>query len=330
MTFSEWLEAYDHDEYGGWSGISPDSVIHSYGDASKFTAFVWIYDKKTNQSILYCQPGSMYHAQGMDKYEPESKLVKALKFEGRQGAVACFGRFGETNVKGEQGGFVTIWRYDEDEYSSHYDQEYKKQMNRGYVQPNTNDIKLLLKGMLGQAPLKIIGKSPAKLPITPEYRFVVQGKVQTVGEFLGGVQQQEDPQDAKCRDLLKVNVQNRPTPLSDVQAQLHMVKGQARDLLRGAFCSQYQQLKNAAQSHGCPRHIQQIDDIEKGFQCGDDAGLYGSLLKQGKDAYKQQLRDIFRDPNKVGQYFRTQKDINAAWDYLRGEHYSFSNWLKTK
>jgi hypothetical protein len=41
------------------------------------------------------------------------------------------------------------------------------------------------------------------------------------------------------------------------------------------------------------------------------------------------LRDIFRSPEKIDREFRTQKEIDAAWDKLQGENFSFKEWLKT-
>jgi hypothetical protein len=174
------------------------------------------------------------------------------------------------------------------------------------------------------APIKVIGNSPATLPITVDYKFVVGGDVKVVGEFVGaGVQQQKDPQ---CD--MKINVQGRPLPLSDVQAQLHMVKGEPLSLLRAAFCTQAKALKNSPTTQHCTAQQRQLDDLDRAFKCGDDKDLYQTMLQAGKQNYRQDLRNIFRNPEKIGQEFRTQKEIDKAWDYLqKGESYSFKEWL---
>lgn len=319
---------HDHDNSykpreRGWDEMNPDSAMHSFGDAGKFTAFIWVYDKKSGKSLLYSQPGDQFHSTGAgEKQYGGTELRKSLLFKKREHAVACFGRFGVT----DKGGFVTIWKYQEEELLTHYDRTRQKEDNRGFSSPNKEEIKILLKGLMGQAPIKIIGKTPAKLPITADYVFVVGGNAQTVGEFVGDTGQQQDP---RCK-AMTIDIQGRPTPLDQIQASMHMVKGQQLALLRGGFCSQYQALKNSATTAHCQIQHRQIDDIQSKFKCGDDQDEYQKMLKTGKADYKQKLRDIFRSPERIDQEFRgRQSDIDAAWDKLQGEHFSFKEWLNT-
>lgn len=297
--------------------INPDNAMYNYGESDKFTAFIWVLNKKNGQSYLYSQPGNQYHGTGSDEGPGMTKLRKSLHFKERD-AVAAFGRFGLT----PKGGFVTIWNVNNDEVETDFDKEYKKGLNRGFNQPNNDDIKILLKGLLGESPIKIIGVSPARLPITKDYTFVVKSHAQTVGEFLGDTGPQEDP---TCRDM-QINIQGRLTPLDQVQAQLHMVKGQQLSFIKGAFCTQYQALKNSPSTQHCKVQHQQIDDIASALKCGDDKQLYKSLLQAGKLDQRQNLRNIFSNPERITQQFRTQKDVDAAWDKLQGEH-SFREWL---
>lgn len=303
------------DQSRSWDSLSPDSAMHSFGDAKKYTAFIWVYDKKSGKSILYSQPGNEFHGSGTTQKQYGGNVLRKSFFFKNKNAVACFGRFGVTN----KGGFVTIWSYQEEEPI----RSYQKDENRGFNTPNKEEIKILLKGLLGQSPIKVMGHSPAKLPITTDYVFVVGGLVHTVAEFVGDSIQQQDP---RCK-AMTIDIQGRAVPLDQVQAQLHMVRGQQLDLLKGAFCSQYQNLKNATTTAHCIIQHSQIDDIQNNLKCGNDKELYKSLLKAGKENYKQNLINVFRSPEKIGQEFRRQRDIDHAWDKLQGENFSFKEWL---
>jgi len=136
---------------------------------------------------------------------------------------------------------------------------------------------------MAQAPMKVIGKSPAKLPITADYVFVVGGNAQTVGEFIGDSGKEQDP---RCKAMV-IDIQGRPTPLDQIQASMHMVRGQQLALLRGGFCSQYQALKRNADTAHCQIQHRQIDDIQSKFKCGDDQDEYQKMLKAGRADYKQ-------------------------------------------
>lgn len=298
-----------------WEKLDPDSAMHSFGDSSKYTAFIWVLDKGKNKSILYAQPGSMYHGEG------NSELKKAGVLKDRN-TVALFGRFGEVKRRDDgtypEGGFVTVWSHKEGDFP---DDEYDRERNRGFNRANEQDLKTFLQSMLGQFPMKVIGKSPARLPITIDYVFTSPlAGAKSVGEMLG-VNQAADP---ICGNM-KINIQGRPTAIPDIMGQLHMVRGPQLDLLKGAFCSQYQSLKSHPEYQKCTRQLSQLDDIYSGLKCGQND--YQSSLQAGKAAYRQRLKDIFSDPHKMSQEFRTQKEIDAAWDYLnKKEHISFREW----
>jgi hypothetical protein len=143
--------------------------------------------------------------------------------------------------------------------------------------------------------------------------------------MLGFGAQQQDP---VCGGM-KINVQGRPTSISDVMGQLHMVKGQQLDFLKGAFCSQYQGLKNSPEYQKCTLQHRQLDDIATALKCGKDD--YKNFLQAGRANYAQRLRGIFADPYKMDQEFRTQKELDAAWDYLnKKEHLSFREWYLSR
>lgn len=300
-----------------WPDLNPDSAIHSFGNSSEYTAFIWVYDKDKNRAWLFVQPGNEYHGYGFNNTE-----LRHAKNLAKRNTVAMFGRFGEAKKQRAtsdhpEGGFVTVWRYKDDEYpTDHYD----KSINYEFSQATPSDVKVFLKSMLGKFPLKVIGHSPAKLPITPDYMFTSpqHGAVQ-IGEFLGQ-ETQVDP----CSGM-KIDVHGRPTAIPDIMGQLHMVRGQQLDLLKGAFCSQYQGLKSSPQYKDCGFQQRQLDYIAGNLKCGGND--YKTALQAGKLAYKQKLRDIFSDPHKINKEFRTQKEIDAAWDYLnQKEHFSFREW----
>jgi len=110
---------------------------------------------------------------------------------------------------------------------------------------------------------------------------------------------------------LTVDINGKPTKLTDILGQLHMVRGQNLATLQGSFCAQYPYLiKN--QPEVCTKLLYPIADKLK---CGQSD--YNKYLKSGKADYTQRLRDIFRDPARINKEFSTQKDIDAAWDYLQ-------------
>jgi hypothetical protein len=320
-SFAEDLTHVSEDD--SWVDLNPDTAIHSFGDSDNYTAFMWILDKDANESYLFVQPGSKYHGTGFS--DKEWKDAVPLKDKNTS---ALFGRFGDAKRKFDshkhpEGGFLTVWGAGVKD-SDYPDDEYTKSSNYGFGLNSPDEMKKFIYALLGKFPMKVIGNSPAKLPITPDYMFGTSHKTpQTVGAYLsGGV----EPEDAKCASM-QINVQNKPTTIAQLMGQLHMVRGSQRDLLKGAFCSQYDQLKKSPETQHCDLQHRQLDNIASNLQCGQND--YATFLKAGKQDYRQRLKDIFRDPHKIGREFRTQKEIDAAWDELnKRENFSFRGWLE--
>ncbi len=159
-----------------WDELNPDAVVKSeFGDASNYTAFIWVLDKIRNRSYLYVQPGSDYHNDGFSSYS-DSALRRARYFRNKKGYHALVGRFGEAKRDyvidtHPEGGFITVWpsginQEKDDEY---YDKHYATSANNDLNPIDPADVKTFLMALLGKFPMRVIGKSPAKLPITPDY-----------------------------------------------------------------------------------------------------------------------------------------------------------------
>ena len=303
-----------------WSTLNPDSAMHSFGESKGYTAFVWLLDKSTNKSILFCQPANEYHQDGFES--SASALQGSKAYRGKPNIVALVGRFGEAKrersrlVKNPEnhpeggslsnhpeGGFVTLWTVAKDQAGETY----------GFNNANMEETKTFLMALLGKFPMDVKGNSPAKLPITESYvvRTDYPQISQTVGQFLAGAEEEEDPVCSK----MAIDVHGKPTPIGAVVGQMHMVRGQQLDLLKGAFCSQYSLLRNSPNTVHCKTQNQQLDDIAANFKCG--LGEFEAYKKAGKFARRQDLKNLFSNPQKLGQEFRTQKELDAAWDELQ-------------
>jgi hypothetical protein len=154
----------------------------------------------------------------------------------------------------------------------------------------------------------------------PEFRY-----------FPGGEQQQgEEPE--PCKKLNTIQIQGKPFSLPQIVSQLHMSKGQELSYLKAGFCAQYPILKNTSEKTGCTQQTKILDFISSKFQCGQSD--YQSALQAGRLQYRQKLKDIFSKPENIGKEFKTQKEIDQAWDELMHgkkayENFSFKEWLKT-
>jgi hypothetical protein len=183
---------------------------------------------------------------------------------------------------------------------------------------------------------KIISELKTQYPNYLNGAYVVfgdvgKGDVET--EFVNGTNSNiVDPhkEDEKCTRLNTINIQNKPVSLPQILSQLHMVRGQELGYLKSGFCSQYQQLKSQAKE--CPVQSRMLDTTAQGFKCGDNKDLYNYMKQAERLNYRQKLRDIFNSPEKIDQEFRTQKEIDDAWDELQlgkksYESFSFKEWL---
>lgn len=123
------------------------------------------------------------------------------------------------------------------------------------------------------------------------------------------------PQKPEC--AVTIDVKGQPTKLDVILGNFHMVKDDRLPAMKAAVCSQGPKLKSDMEKAGCKLQISMLDQLIKQSDCNNND--YNSLKQSGKISRKQQLRDIFADPEKMNQ-FRTQKEIDAAWDELQGEH----------
>lgn len=140
----------------------------------------------------------------------------------------------------------------------------------------------------------------------------------------------------ECEKLGTFTVAGKPMKLSTMIGNMHMVKGDRLDAMKGAFCPAAQDVKKKMQQAGCG-DAEFIDALWAKFGCVSDmAGQYDQLKKLGAASYRRELQGVFSQPEKIDAEFRgRQKDIDAAWDYLqkgRNEHRfnGFKTWLESK
>jgi hypothetical protein len=127
-----------------------------------------------------------------------------------------------------------------------------------------------------------------------------------------------------------LDVKGIPTKLSDILGNFHMVKDDRLPAMKTAVCSQGPNLKKKLLNSKCDSEISMIDQLLQKAHC-QKAGEYNSLKQGGRIARKQELQKIFADPEAISRNFRTQKELDAAWDELQGkkEHRmtGFIEWI---
>jgi hypothetical protein len=164
-------------------------------------------------------------------------------------------------------------------------------------------------------------------------------------DSVGGQEQQQtapkeiDPQGCEQKTYFKVGTV--PMEMGALLGKIHNPAGTAElEKLHTAYCSEQGVLRQKFEKMGCKSNLRILDAIgtrfkQKKLECGNNA--WDDLKTAGRRDRNAGLRDMFRQPEKIDQstmlpWFHTQKDIDAAWDELRGknEHVfpSFLEWLK--
>jgi hypothetical protein len=144
----------------------------------------------------------------------------------------------------------------------------------------------------------------------------------------------------KCDTIAKINVDSKQMDFTQILSAMHMVKGNQMDRIKAAYCSAAPQIKQQLQQQGCNNYLSLADNIWSRMKCkaGDDQA-WNQLKQAGRRAYRDNLRDTFRKgaesskrgEDYLGTQFRTQKELDAAWDDLmhgKREHtLNFKEWL---
>lgn len=138
--------------------------------------------------------------------------------------------------------------------------------------------------------------------------------------------QQEKPECAVTLD-----VKGTPTPLDVILGNFHMVKDDRLPAMKTAVCTQGVQMKDDLEKAGCTLQVSMLDQLIDKSGCNNQSGEYQNLLQGGRINRRQELQKIFADPERMEKEFRTQKELDAAWDELQGkrEHrmIGFAEWL---
>lgn len=137
---------------------------------------------------------------------------------------------------------------------------------------------------------------------------------------------QDKPECAVTLDVL-----GQPTSLDTIMGNFHMVKDNRLPAMKTAICSQGVQMRGDLEKAGCDVQVSMLDDLVKKADCQSSGQEYNKLKAAGRIDRKQYLRGLFGNPERMDREFRTQKDIDDAWDELQGkkEHrmLGFAEWL---
>lgn len=138
---------------------------------------------------------------------------------------------------------------------------------------------------------------------------------------------QDRPECAVTLDVL-----GEPTKLGTIMGNFHMVKDNRLPAMKAAVCAQGPHMKKELEKAGCTVQVNMLDDLIQKSNCNQSNKEYEDLKTAGRIDRKQYLRSLFADPERMEKEFRTQKDLNAAWDELQGEHRmtGFAEWIQTR
>lgn len=130
-----------------------------------------------------------------------------------------------------------------------------------------------------------------------------------------------------CKAIEKIDIQGQPYQLQGILGALHAKRGEELGKLRGAFCNTYASKKQTAQVD-CPVQSKMLDSLFSKFKCDDDDD-WKKYLYGGKISYLPQIKQSFSPDEIEKQGFRTQSELDKAWDQFAGkkEHFSFREWL---
>lgn len=297
-----------------FKNLDPGEAMYAFGDGRKHTAFIY----SANSHTLYCQPGDYSHDQGLRK---KSALARILKEP--IGIRVFLGRFG---VSPKGGGFVTIWGVDVDNEGLEDDYLTVIEAKVGTME----DLKAMLKGMVDGS-IKVVGTSPATLPITDDYVVATQTvKPKYVSDFIGKSAPPEDAQETKCRQFAKLTIDGRNMDYGTALNNFHMVRGPMMDKIKASICTQG--FYNKDRLKGCDHELELLNTLMQKAGCGTPEQNYRGLVNTGKQLYARELGDIFKAPDRIDTEFRgRQKDIDDAWDFLQKHRecrfHGFRNWL---
>lgn len=129
-----------------------------------------------------------------------------------------------------------------------------------------------------------------------------------------------------CKNIGMFQINGKSMDLGTILANLHMVKGKDIVDIKNSFCVRANQMEKDLEKAGCEKDV--FHSIYDRLGCDSYTG---------KDVNQQigyGLRDMFRggEDDPLGKEFRTQKELNAAWDRYqrsyRNEHQlNFKKWL---
>jgi flagellar basal body-associated protein FliL len=121
--------------------------------------------------------------------------------------------------------------------------------------------------------------------------------------------------------VAKINVGGKELSLSTIIGNLHMVKGKELEMMKRAICLDKDKIKAELEKHKCTSQLDILHDIVSKVSCDFGDWKYG---------YRQELKKMLH-PDNIDS-FRSQKEIDAAWDRLHPKEgkLNFSNWLKLR
>jgi len=147
-------------------------------------------------------------------------------------------------------------------------------------------------------------------------------------KYIGGecphldVSKEDDP----CKNV-KFTMGGISTKLPELMAKLHTMAGKG-GRIESEFCSKAPQLQQKFQD--CPSELDQIKSVYNRIKCGQET--YEKKLGIGKAAYLQWLRQCLGDEDCKEREFRTQGELNKAFDMAypkwRECTLNFKEWLK--
>lgn len=311
--FNEWDDDDDEEDarkqrarlMGQFRGVHPDDLYRPEANSITF-----IYDPASDR--LDAQPFPKYHAYmmvGHNVSPTEAEQMRNVAVEKGQ----ILGRFGEY--------------------------QYKKVIAY-YGNPPEDALKKCIAAIVkqypeyAQQPQSVILSNPKGEPMLLSEFFPEVQKYAGAGK--GQEQQSQTDNDPGCKEL-GVNVQGRFMPLGELIGNLHMVKGVNLELMKSAFCANYEALKRKAEQMGCEGGLALIAHIASRIECGKAATgtnqeKWDAAKKAGASALRADYQKIFSNPSRIDTEFRgRQRDIDAAWDFLqkgRNETFvGFKQWL---
>jgi hypothetical protein len=305
-------------------GRSPDDVY--YTDNSSITFIYDQHNRKLYHANYPISHGEMLMQGGVAKKldirpEPGESSVdrtEALRDGYILGRIGKQGEYRFSNDDSKQFPVISFWG------------------NRGEI--NQKDLNNALEDIVKEFPY--LAKEKENVIVTSEAAFppffLADAKIDfPSGE--GSEAPKEKISDPECTANSQITVDGQPMSLGNFVGNLHNVRGERLQKMHAAFCGAEKNLKNSLKDK-CPHEVELLNHVSKRFGqlkmiCNDD---WNRVKTAGKSSYRNDLRNVFDkareapDEDYLGQQFRTQREIDAAWDAIRKEHRipSFLEWLK--